>query len=119
MDTQRKSSDGSQNLPVGGAVCGDSIPHVPASHRVSPPGGQRGEHEPGPGSLLELPDRLPVDAGGVQCQPTTELPQQALLLLGEDAVGHGVGDVALPALLEGLVDGGAVGVVAAVRSRLV
>ena len=51
---------------------------------------------------------FPVDVGGVQGEPVPELAEQGLLLLGEDAVGHGVQGAKFPALLQGLVDGGAV-----------
>ena len=37
-----------------------------------------------------------------------EFLESALIVWGYDAVGHGVGHPLLPALLEGLVDGGAV-----------
>ena len=41
-------------------------------------------------------------------QAVSELSQLGFFGLGGDAVGYGVGDVELPALFEGEVDGGAV-----------
>ena len=54
-----------------------------------------------------------VAPGGVHGEAVPELAEQGLLGLGEDAIGHGVGHALFPALLEGLVDSGAVPVGAA------
>ena len=45
-------------------------------------------------------------AGVCQGQSVPELPEFGLLGLGDDAIGHGVGNAPFSALLEGLVDGG-------------
>ena len=52
--------------------------------------------------------------GGTEVEAGGELAGEgAGVLQGEDAAGHGVGHALLPALREGLVDGGAVAVGAA------
>ena len=52
--------------------------------------------------------------GGAEVEAGGELAGEgAGVLQGEDAAGHGVGHALLPALREGLVDGGAVAVGAA------
>ena len=70
-------------------------------------GGEPGvEGEPVSGSPAQLRCGLWVGAGVCQGEPVPEFPEPGFLGLGDDAVGHGVADAPLPALLESLVDGG-------------
>ena len=63
----------------------------------------RVQHEPVGCGLVELCDGVEVGGIGVQSQLVPEEPEAGLLVLGDDAVGHGVVYAEFPARLEGLV----------------
>ncbi len=76
-------------------------------------GGKPGvQREPVCGSPAQL-GGLGVSGGGGQGELVPELPELGLFGLDDDAVGYGVVYSPFAALLEGLVDGGAVAVGAA------
>ena len=68
----------------------------------------RVEHKLVGGGLLQLCGGIGVGGGGVQGEAILKLAGFGILDLGDDGVGHGVGDAELPALLEGFIDGGVV-----------